>query len=140
MTAEFTLEQGAQVLADNTLPGCVRELGLTVEHLGKGSATLRMRPTPMACREGGIYAGQAMASLADTAMCFALWTDGRGRRPVATVDLHLTFLSGGGQEDLLAKAEIVKSGRSLSFCKVSMALADSGKVIATAVATFSLPA
>ncbi|MDM0058856.1 PaaI family thioesterase [Variovorax fucosicus] len=140
MTAEFTLEQGAQVLADATMPGCVRELGLTVEHLGKGSATLRMRPTPMACREGGIYAGQALSALADTAMCFAIWTDGRGRRPVATVDLHMTFLSGGGKEDLLAKAEIVRSGRTLSFCKVSMVLADSGKDVASAMAIFSLPA
>jgi len=140
MTAEFTLEQGAQVLAGATLPGCVRELGLTVEHLGEGCATLRMRPTAMACREGGIYAGQALAALADTAMCFAIWTDGRGRRPVATVDLHVTFLRGGGQEDLLAKAEIVRSGRTLSFCKVSMVLADSGKDVASGVGTFSLPA
>jgi uncharacterized protein (TIGR00369 family) len=94
----------------------------------------------MACREGGIYAGQALAALADTAMCFAIWTDGRGRRPVATVDLHLTFLSGGSNEDVLARAEIVRSGRTLSFCKVSMVMADSDKLIASAVATFSLPA
>jgi uncharacterized protein (TIGR00369 family) len=139
MTPEFTLEHAAQVLSE-TMPGCVRELGLTVEHLGEGRATLRMPCTAMACREGGIFAGQALSALADTAMCFALWTDGRGRRPVATVDLHVTFLRGGGQEDLLAHAEIVKSGRSLSFCKVSMVLADSGKDIASAVATFSLAA
>jgi acyl-coenzyme A thioesterase PaaI-like protein len=59
---------------------------------------------------------------------------------VATIDLHVTFLRGGGQEDLLAKAEIVRSGRTLSFCKVSMVLADSGKDVASAVGTFSLPA
>jgi uncharacterized protein (TIGR00369 family) len=139
MASEFTLEEGTRTLSE-TMPGCVRELGLTVECLGEGCATLRMSPTAMACREGGIYSGQALAALADTAMCFALWTDGRGRRPVATVDLHVTFLRGGGQEDLLAKAEIVRSGRTLSFCKVSMTLATSGKDIASAVATFSLAA
>jgi uncharacterized protein (TIGR00369 family) len=139
MTADFSIEQGAQVLSE-VMPGCVRELGLTVEHLGEGRATLRMPPSVMACREGGIFSGQAVTALADTAMCFAIWTDGRGRRPVATIDLHVTFLRGGGQEDLLAKAEIVRSGRTLSFCKVSLVLADSGKDVASAVATFSLPA
>ena len=94
----------------------------------------------MSCREGGIFAGQALAALADTAMCFALWTDGRGRRPVATVDLHVTYLRAGDGDDVLADAEIVRSGRSLAFCRVSMRLASSGRELATAVATFSLPA
>ncbi|KQW56372.1 PaaI family thioesterase [Variovorax sp. Root411] len=139
MSEKFTIEEAAQVLVE-AMPGCVSELGVTVESLGDGTATLRMSATRMSCREGGIFAGQAIAGLADTAMCFAIWTDGRGYRPVATVDLHVTFLRGGGAEDLLAHAEIVKSGRSLSFCKVSMVLAESGKELASAVATFSLPA
>lgn len=138
MSKELTIEQVAAVLAD-TMPGCVRELGLTVDHLGEGRATVRMPANDMTCREGGIFSGQALAGLADTAMCFAVWTDGRGRRPVATVDLHVTFLRGGGNEDLLAHAEIVRSGKSLCFCKVSMVLAASGKDIASAVATFALP-
>ena len=49
MTADFSIEQGAQVLSE-VMPGCVRELGLTVEHLGEGRATLRMPPSAMACR------------------------------------------------------------------------------------------
>lgn len=138
MTIPFTIDQAAQVLAD-TMPGCVRELGLIVEQLGEGRATIRMPANDMTCREGGIFSGQALAAVADTAMCFALWTDGRGRRPVATVDLHVTYLRGGGNEDLLAHAEIVRAGKSLAFCRVAMTLETSGKDIACAVATFSLP-
>lgn len=138
MSKSFTITQAKQALAED-MPGCVRELGISVEKLAEGAATLRMPANDMSCRQGGMFSGQALAGLADTAMCFAIWSDGRGYRSVATVDLHLTFLRGGGSEDVLAHAEIVKSGRLLSFCKVSMVLADSGKELASAVATFSLP-
>lgn len=135
----FTIDMAAQVLAE-TMPGCVRGLDLTVEALDDGRATLRMPSTAMACREGGIFSGQALAALADTAMCFAVWMDGRGRRPVATVDLHVTYLRGAGGEDLLAHARLVRSGKSLAFARVDIVLAASGKDVASAVATFGLPA
>ncbi|RYF31976.1 MAG: PaaI family thioesterase [Comamonadaceae bacterium] len=139
MSAEFTPDEAVSVMA-LSMPGCVRGLGITVDELGEGRASLRMPANEMSCREGEIFAGQALATLADTAMCFAVWSDGRGRRPIATVDLHVTFLRGGGKEDLLAHAEVIRSGKTLAFCRVSMVLAHSGKEIATAVATFSLPA
>jgi uncharacterized protein (TIGR00369 family) len=135
----FTLDMAATVLA-NTMPGCVRGLGLSVESLEDGRATLRMPFSDMACREGGIFSGQALAGLADTAMCFAVWMDGRGRRPVATVDLHVTYLRGAGGEDLLAHAHLVRSGKTLAFTRVDIVLAASGKSVATAIATFGLPA
>ncbi|GAA5232616.1 PaaI family thioesterase [Verticiella sediminum] len=135
----FTLDTAAHVLAD-TMPGCVRGLNLTVEKLEDGHATLRMPYSDMACREGGIFSGQALAALADTSMCFAVWMDGRGRRPVATVDLHVTYLRGAGGEDLLARAQLIRSGKTLAFARVDIVLAGSGKEVASAVATFGLPA
>ena len=138
MTA-FTLEEARDVLA-TALPGCVRSLGVSVESLVEGKATLRMPAGEQATREGNIFGGQALSVLADSAMCFAIWTDGRGRRPIATVDLHMTFMRAGGGEDVLAHAELVRSGRSLAFARVTMDLASTGQTLATAVATFALPA
>ena len=128
--------------AENTLatamPGCVRDLGISVVSLEAGAATLRMPVSEQACREGGIFSGQALSALADTAMCFAVWTDGRGRRPVATIDLHVTFVSACSGEDVVARAELVRSGRGHAFVRTTIASA-AGKTVATAVATFGLP-
>ena len=71
MTA-FTLEEARDVLA-TALPGCVRSLGVSVESLGEGKATLRMPAGEQATREGNIFGGQALSVLADSAMCFAIW-------------------------------------------------------------------
>lgn len=135
----FSIDEATQVLA-TAMPGCVRDLGIRVESLGEGRANLRMPSGGAACREGGIFSGQALAALADTAMCFAVWADGRGHRPVATVDLHVTYLRGGGGEDVVAQAELVRSGRSLAFARVSIGLASSEQALASAIATFALPA
>jgi uncharacterized protein (TIGR00369 family) len=136
---ELTMENAAEVLRE-VMPGCVRTLGVSVESLGDNRATLRMPVSEAACREGGIFAGQAIAALVDSAMCFSLWCDGRGRRPVATVDLHVTFMRAVGKESLLAHAEVVRSGRTLSFARVNVVGAESGHVAATAVGTFAWPA
>lgn len=135
---DFSLAAAADVLA-TAFPGCVRALGIRVEQLDAGRATLRLPLSDAVCREGGIVSGQAMASLADTAMCFAVWADGRGRRPIATVDLHVTYLRAAAGEDLLAHATLVRAGKSLAFTRVDMVQAVSGKAVASAVATFGLP-
>ncbi len=134
----FSIEEAAHVLAA-TMPGCVRDLGIQVASVGDGEASLRMPFGDAACREGGIFSGQAIAALADTAMCLAVWADGRGHWPIATVDLHVTYLRGGGGEDALAQATLVRSGRSLAFARVSIGLASSGQALASAIATFALP-
>ncbi|MBO7934031.1 PaaI family thioesterase [Burkholderia pseudomallei] len=133
----MTMAEAQQVVAQ-AMPGCVRELGISVESLEPNRAVLRMPFSEKACREGRIFSGQALAALADTAMCFAVWCDGRGRRPVATTDLHVTYLRAGTGEDVVAQAEVVRAGGSLAFARVSL-LSPSGDEVATAVATFALP-
>ena len=134
----LTLDTAAQILAD--MPGCVRALDLSVEDLQDGHATLRMPYSDMSCRQDGTFSGQALATLADTAMCFALWMDGRGRRPIATVDLHVTYMRSANGEDVLGRAQLVRSGRAMAFAQVDIVVASSGRQIASAVATFTLSA
>jgi uncharacterized protein (TIGR00369 family) len=137
--SEFTLEAAREAMTE-VMPGCVRALQPTVEAVGSGRALLRLPFTPDAGREGNIFSGQALAALADTAMCFAVWSDGRGRRPISTVDLHVTFLRGAQDEALLADAELVRSGRSLAFVRATIRRAADGETVTSAVATFALPA
>lgn len=135
--SNFTIQTAAEVIA-GVLPECVRMLGPRVVAITPEHTVLRMPASPAACREGGIVSGQALAALADTAMICALWSAFGEHRPVATVDLHVTYLRAAEQGDLVATAEVVKQGRSLSFARVVIAgAAHPGKPVATAIGTFA---
>jgi uncharacterized protein (TIGR00369 family) len=133
----FNLDTAADVI-EAVVPACVKSLGLSVVSIDARGAVLRMPSSPAACREGGIISGQALASLADTAMVCALWSVFGEHRPVATVDLHVTYLRAADEGDVLATAEVVKQGRSLSFARVSIAsAAQPDRPLTTAVGTFA---
>lgn len=134
----FTLETAAQVI-QRAFPPFITALGLQLEALAPGRVTVRLPFSTDTSREGGIVSGQALAALADTAMVCALWAGSGEQQPVATVDLHVTYLRAAKGEDLLAVAEVVKPGRSISFTKVSIAgVSSPDKPVATAIGTFAL--
>ena len=136
----FTHETAAQVM-QRAFPPFITALDLQLEELTPGRVTVRLPFHPDTSREGGIISGQALAALADTTMVCALWAGFGEQRPLATVDLHVTYLRAAKGEDLRAVAEVVKAGRSLSFAKVSIAgVSSPDKPAATAIGTFALAA
>ena len=124
----------------------VRDLGLSVEGVGVRSALLRMPFKASICRPGGVVSGQAISALADTAMVFAIASAAGGFRPMATIDLHTTFMRGVVDADVLADSVVERLGRQLAFVRVAMrAVSVSGStrvdpnaIVATAIGTFSL--
>lgn len=131
----------AEQVMYSSFPPFVLAFGLKPEAVSDdGKAVLRMPVNASACRQDGIMSGQALASLADTAMVCALWAAFGEVKPAATVDLHVTFLRGAKNEELLAQAEVVKLGRGVSFAKaVIISPSNPDKPIATAVGTFAMP-
>ncbi len=143
--AEWNVDAASQVLREHFAPW-VQALDLAVESVSPQRAALRMRFHEALCREGGILSGQALAALADTAMVFAVASACDGYRPMATVDLHTTFLRAVARADVVAEAEVTRLGRTLAFARVSMraipldadSRIDRAAAVATAVATFAL--
>lgn len=136
MTA-FNLQTAASVIAD-VFPSWVLALAPQVVAIERDRTVLHIPFSAQLCREGGIVSGQALAAVADTAMVCALWAAQGAQRPVATVDLHVSYLRAAAQDDLLATAEVVKQGRALCFARVSIASAsDPSRPAATAVGTFA---
>ncbi|QRF62317.1 PaaI family thioesterase [Variovorax sp. UC122_21] len=134
--ATFDLQSAPAILAE-VFPPWVLSLRPEIVHIGDGQTVLAMPLSPVACREGGTVSGQAIAALADTAMVCALWAALGEQRPVATVDLHVTYLR-AAKDGLRATAEVVKQGRSLSFARVSIASdSEPDRPVATAVGTFA---
>ena len=131
MTPLFLTHSLAEGFAD-----WVQALDLTVTEASPEETTLRMPLTPNLARMGGIVSGQALAALADTSMVLATFAHNGGVRALAPTDLHTQFLRPGVGTAILCRASVVRAGKSLVFTRAEMSEEDSGKLVATATASF----
>ena len=118
----------------------VRALEPKVETMACTGTVLTMPITPAIARVGGIVSGQALATLADTAMVIACAGHFREFRPVATTNLDLQFLRPATGDKVECTATIVRAGKALIFARAVLCVEPSGKEVATATATFAVPA
>jgi uncharacterized protein (TIGR00369 family) len=107
-------QAAAQRLLGEVFAGWVQDLGLTVEQVGTGSAVLRMRFSERLGRDNGVVCGQAIMSLADTAMVFAVSAAAGGYGPMTTVDQTIHFLRPIANADTLAEARVLRLGRTIA--------------------------
>ncbi|MEO0633715.1 MAG: PaaI family thioesterase [Pseudomonadota bacterium] len=115
----------------------VRALDPIVSDVGDAGVTLDIPITDAITRVGGIVAGQAMATLADTAMVLACGAQRGEMVPVATVTLDTQFLRPGTGDMLRAEAEVIRAGRALIFARCTLTTLPGGKPVAVATATFA---
>lgn len=129
----------AQTILTENFAEWVRALDLTVTAIDADHALIRMPLGAHLARVGGIVSGQALAALADTTMVLAAIAHTGAFKPFATTDLHTQFLRPGVGSAILCRAEIVRAGKALVFARADMTEEDSGKIVATATATFYAP-
>lgn len=125
------------ILTDNFAPW-VQALDLRITD-STGGVTLRMPVTGDIARVGGIVCGQALATLADTAMVLAGVAHAGELKLFATTNLDLQFLSAGKGTAILCRAEITRAGKAMVFARAEMTEENSSKTVATATATFYCP-
>ena len=129
----------ATQLLDTVFAPWVRELDLAVERIDSEGASLQMRFSERLCRDNGVVCGQALMSLADTAMVFAVSAAAGAYLPMTTVDQTIHFLRPAMRTDLLAEARILRLGRSMAFGSVSIrTLDDDARPVATAQTAYAL--
>ena len=116
----------------------VQALDLSVEEIGADGAILRMRFSERLCRDNGGVCGQAIASLADTAMVFAVSAASGGYRPMTTVDQTVHFLRPIANADALAVARVLRLGRSMAFGQVTIVAEGDARPAATAQTAYAL--
>ncbi|HWV42697.1 PaaI family thioesterase [Pseudorhodoplanes sp.] len=142
-TAPFDLVAAQQLLTD-VFAAWVQDLQLSVEALhppgseGGAGATLRMKFSERICREGGVICGQALMSLADTAMVFAVASASGRYRPMTTVDQTTHFLKPASNADVLADARILRVGRTMAFGQVMLTPAFDVKPVAMVSTAYAL--
>ena len=116
----------------------VQDLNLSVASLDKEGAVLRMRFSEKLCRDNGVICGQALMSLADTAMVFAVSSAGGAYRPMTTVDQTVHFLRPAANADVLADAKVVRLGRTMAFGSVTLTTDGDTRPVAMAQLAYAL--
>jgi uncharacterized protein (TIGR00369 family) len=133
----LTTQALAPLLRDWFAPW-VQRLGLTLERVGEGEATLRLPLSDDIARVGGMVCGQALMSAADTAMVLAIVTQLGTQRPMTTVQLSTSFLKPLSGQDALVTARVVRAGKSLVFGEIDIVGAQDGRSVCRASTTYAL--
>lgn len=110
-----------------------------VESMACTGVVLSIPVTDQIARVGGMVSGQALATLADTAMVIACARHFRAFHPVATINLDVQFLRPATGTRITCAATLVRVGKSLIFARAMLAADPSGKDVASATATFAVP-
>ena len=110
-------------------------LGIELEEVGIGHATLRLPFKKNLTQNHGVVHGGAVASLVDTAMAIAIIPLLQPRERVTTVDLTISYLRPVTSGVMSATAKVVRHGRRLIV--VSADVVNSSQTLtATALSTY----
>jgi uncharacterized protein (TIGR00369 family) len=126
------IKRAYKALADVPFAGL---LGIELENLASGSATLGIRVRKKLTQNHGVVHGGAIASLIDSATAFAIITLMAPAEKVTTVDLTISYLRPVTTGRLICTAEVLRAGRRILV--VSADVFDGGqKLVATALSTY----
>jgi uncharacterized protein (TIGR00369 family) len=113
-----------------------RRLGLEIERLDASGCEMRLPFDDELATFGDTVHGGAIATLIDTAGMTAAWGDeAQTEAPAgATVSMAVDYVAAARGTDLVARARVVRRGRSLCFVTVEV-VDDDERVVATGLVT-----
>jgi uncharacterized protein (TIGR00369 family) len=129
VTDLLTPADGNKILVDNFAPW-VLDLGLVVEAVEPGTATVRLPWSDRLAREGGALSGQALMAAADTTTVIAISAARGGYGPMTTVQQSTTFQRPVVGADVVLVARVTKLGRTLAFVDITMTIDKPGAGVA----------
>ena len=117
----------------------VAHLGIELDHLGDGTASLRLPFREHNATIGRVVHGGAIATLVDTAAMAAAWAGAEVPDQLrgATVALAVNYVAATDGVDLVAHARVVRRGHRLTSLSVEVTDPDE-RVVATALATYQV--
>ena len=111
-------------------------LSPSLEELGMDYCVLRLPYRPELTNGSGTIHGGILATLADSAVAFALATNFDGKMGFATADLTIHFLR-RARSEVRARARILKKGQRVNVGEVEI-VDQAGDEVARVLATFIL--
>jgi uncharacterized protein (TIGR00369 family) len=112
-------------------------LQITLEQIDIGFARFRMPFRKELIQVNGVVHGGAIASLADTAVAFALMTLIQRGQQVTTVEFKINFLAPVDKGIMIGEARIVNKGRKVVMADMEVKN-EEGKLLAKGLATYMI--
>ena len=111
-------------------------LGVTIAYIGPGEVHLAMPYDGRFCQQNGFLHAGAIASLADSANGYAAYTLAPPGTDVLAVEFKINLLEPARGPGFLARARVLRAGRTLSTCRADVVGADpDARLIATMTST-----
>ncbi|MDE1569543.1 PaaI family thioesterase [Aquabacter sp. P-9] len=95
-------------------------MGARMEEVAPGRVSVALPYAEGVTQQHGFFHGGAMGALADTAGGYAAFTLFPADSTVLTVEYKINIMAPGRGERLVAEAEVVRSGRTLTIVKVDV--------------------
>ena len=112
-----------------------------VTKIGPGTATVRQSIDHRHLRPGGTVSGPTMMTLADCAAYIAILGQYGEIALAVTTSLNINFLRKPvADQDILAECHLLKAGKRLVVCEVSIYSEGLDQSVAHVTATYSIPA
>lgn len=131
-------KSAADALLTSVFAQWVRNLDLSIESIEGDSAVLRMRFSDKLCRDNGVICGQALMSLADTSMVFAICSAAGEYFPMTTVDQTIHFMRPAMRTDVLAEARVVRIGKTMAYGSIVIRTDNDERPVAMAQTAYAL--
>ena len=112
-------------------------LQITLEKIDEGFARFHMPFRKELTQAYGVVHGGAIASLADTAVAFALMTIVQPGERVTTAEFKINFLSSVYNGEMIGEARIVNKGKKLVMADMEVKNGE-GKLVAKGIATYMI--
>jgi uncharacterized protein (TIGR00369 family) len=112
-----------------------RLLGLELDEVGSGTATLGLKVRKELKQNHGVVHGGAIASLIDTTIAFAILSLLEPNEKVTTVNLTISYLRPITNGRIRAVAKVLRAGRRLLVVSAEVFDKD-GKLTTTALSTY----
>ena len=107
-------------------------LGVTIAYIGPGEVHLAMPYDERFCQQNGFLHAGAVASVADSASGYAAYTLAPPDTDVLAVEFKINLLEPARADGFLARARVLRPGRTLSICQADVVGTDAdARLIAT---------
>lgn len=116
----------------------VADYKFRVENLETGKISVSMKISDAHLRPGGTVSGPTMFTLADCASYLIVLAHIGKVALAVTTNLNINFIA-KPEGDLIAEAQLLKLGKRLAVCEISIRSKFDKKLVAHATATYSIP-
>ena len=100
--------------------GMMKHLGAELASLGPGTAEIRVAFQPELTQQHNYFHAGVSGTIADSACGYAAYTLMPADSTVLTVEYKINLLAPADGEELIARARVVRSGKTLTICSADV--------------------